>query len=253
MSFPVYIDLGPWQIHPHFFFEMLAYTLGFQFYRWLSKRSTVKIPSEYTLWFLIACVAGAAVGARVLAWIETPYDVVTGQWIAPGKTIVGGLLGGWIGIEGVKAYFGIRQRTGDSYVLPLALGIALGRLGCFFTGLSDHTYGIATSLPWGIDFGDGILRHPTQLYESLFLLITAILLALFRKHLQAQGLMFRAFMGAYLSFRLGVEFMKPSLKIYGGLSAIQWACILGLIALAISLRRMQQAGTSNAEVPSRNH
>ena len=132
------------------------------------------------------------------------------------------------------------RRTGDTYVLPLIFGIALGRVGCFLTGLADHTYGVATSLPWAVDFGDGVLRHPTQLYESLFLLLSGVLLFGLRHRLQRQGLMFRAFMGLYLSFRLGVECIKPSLKIYGGLSAIQWACLAGLGALAYSLWRMYQ-------------
>lgn len=246
MSFPVYLSLGPLSIHPHFFFELLAYTLGFQAYRWLSKRSPVQTPRAQQLWILMACIVGAALGARLLAWLETPYDPLTGQWMVPGKTIVGGLLGGWIGIELIKRRLGILVRTGDAYVLPLALGIAWGRIGCFLTGLSDHTYGMATALPWGVDFGDGVMRHPTQLYESLFLVLTALVLWCARDLLRHHGLMFRAFMGAYLSFRLGVECLKPSLKIYGGMSAIQWACVGGLIALLISLMRIFSAAIQPA-------
>jgi prolipoprotein diacylglyceryltransferase len=70
----------------------------------------------------------------------------------------------------MKRYIGLRTSTGDLYAIPLALGIAIGRIGCFLTGLSDNTYGIPTNLPWAINFGDGIPRHPTQLYEILFLL-----------------------------------------------------------------------------------
>ena len=70
----------------------------------------------------------------------------------------------------MKRYIGLRTSTGDLYAIPLALGIAIGRIGCFLTGLSDNTYGTATNLPWAINFGDGIPRHPTQLYEIAFLL-----------------------------------------------------------------------------------
>ena len=56
---------------------------------------------------------------------------------------------------------------GDLCSAPLALGIAIGRLGCFFAGLDDYTYGTPTGLPWGVDFGDGVRRHPVQLYEAL--------------------------------------------------------------------------------------
>ncbi|MEZ0369957.1 MAG: prolipoprotein diacylglyceryl transferase, partial [Candidatus Sericytochromatia bacterium] len=117
-------------------------------------------------------------------------------------------------------------RTGDAYVLPLCVGIALGRIGCFLTGLDDHTYGLATTLPWGVDFGDGLLRHPTQLYEAAFMLLLAPLGARLARLRPGAG--FQAFMAGYCAFRLGIEWLKPTLKIYAGLSAIQWACLLGL-------------------------
>ena len=82
-----------------------------------------------------------------------------------GKTIVGALIFGLISVELMKRYIGVRQSTGDLYAIPLALGIAIGRIGCFLTGLSDNTYGTPTTLPWAVNFGDGIPRHPTQLYE----------------------------------------------------------------------------------------
>jgi len=87
-----------------------------------------------------------------------------------GKTIVGALIFGLISVELIKRYIRLRQSTGDLYAIPLALGIAIGRVGCFLTGLSDNTYGTPTNLPWAINFGDGIPRHPTQLYEIIFLI-----------------------------------------------------------------------------------
>jgi phosphatidylglycerol---prolipoprotein diacylglyceryl transferase len=88
-----------------------------------------------------------------------------------GKTIVGALIFGLISVELMKRYIGVRRSTGDLYAIPLALGIAIGRIGCFLTGLSDNTYGTPTNLPGAVNFGDGIPRHPTQLYEIIFLLI----------------------------------------------------------------------------------
>ena len=64
-----------------------------------------------------------------------------------GKTIVGALIFGLISVELIKRYIGLRQSTGDLYAIPLALGIAIGRIGCFLTGLSDNTYGTPTNLP----------------------------------------------------------------------------------------------------------
>jgi phosphatidylglycerol---prolipoprotein diacylglyceryl transferase len=67
-------------------------------------------------------------------------------------------------VEVTKKIIKVPTSTGDAFAYPLIVGTAIGRIGCFFTGLSDRTYGTATSLPWGIDFGDRIPRHPTQLY-----------------------------------------------------------------------------------------
>jgi len=100
-------------------------------------------------------------------WIEDPQltwrHLHDPAYLMGGKTIVGALVFGLISVELMKRYIGVRQSTGDLYAIPLALGIAIGRIGCFLTGLSDSTYGTPTRLPWAINFGDGIPApsHPT--------------------------------------------------------------------------------------------
>jgi prolipoprotein diacylglyceryltransferase len=109
--------------------------------------------------------------------------------------------------------------------MPLILGMAIGRIGCFVSGLADHTYGIATSLPWGVDLGDGILRHPVQLYEVLFL---AMIAAAIRGMRLPEGGQFRLFLILYCGWRLAVDFLKPGAPILG-LTTIQWACAAALV------------------------
>jgi phosphatidylglycerol---prolipoprotein diacylglyceryl transferase len=154
-----------------------------------------------------------------------------------GKTIVGALLGGWIAVELTKRLHGIHSRTGDLFAVPLCLGIAFGRIGCFLAGLADDTYGLPTSLPWGINFGDGIPRHPTQLYEILFLLGLAFILHRYNQRPHPEGSTFRLFLAAYLSWRLLIDFLKPQPLIYG-LNLIQWACVAGLLTLLPDLMRL---------------
>src|SRR5271168_2465513 len=84
-----------------------------------------------------------------------------------GKSVVGGLAGAILAIELLKARLGITGSTGLRFAAPLAAAILVGRIGCYLAGLDDMTYGTPTSLPWGHDFGDGVPRHPVQLYESL--------------------------------------------------------------------------------------
>ena len=112
-------------------------------------------------------------GARLLALLEHPQTFHWQSlccWTA-GRTIIGGILGGWIAVELVKRRYNIHSRTGELFVTPLAVGLIFGRIGCFLAGTADDTFGRATTLPWGVDFGDGLARHPLQLYEIAFLLL----------------------------------------------------------------------------------
>ena len=233
MTFPVYIGWGWMRIHPHLLFETLAYFIGFRAYLVIKRRRGDPI-SDSTRWTVIAAAAvGAAFGSKLLFWLEDPRamlaaaqhgDVAT---LMGGKTIVGGLLGGTLAVEMVKVIVGERRSTGDLFVLPLCVGIAVGRIGCFLTGLSDRTYGGPTSLPWGVDFGDGIVRHPTQLYEAVFVLALGLMVLWMAAHLTLpNGHQIKIFMLSYLSFRVAVDFIKPEAS-FGGLSSIQWASAAG--------------------------
>ncbi len=242
MTFPVEFHVVGVTIPAHAVFETAGYVLGFQTFLLLRRRSAARsaagVSDESTIWIIVACVFGALFGSRILAFLESPQDYLRHdpQYWLGGKTIVGGLLGGWMGVELMKKYLKVHARTGDAFVFALIVGIAVGRIGCFLTGLPDHTYGNHTSLPWAVDFGDGP-RHPTQLYEIACLVILGALLWLTSRHV-ADGRAFRWFMLGYLSFRFLVEFIKPSSKPLLGLSAIQAACALGITACIVGLRRI---------------
>ena len=194
---------------------------------------------------------GGIVGAKLLAILQHIDLLWTGEvsWIGlliGGKTIVGALLGATFGVEVTKKIIKVPTSTGDAFAYPLIVGTAIGRIGCFLTGLSDQTYGTATSLPWGIDFGDRILRHPTQLYEVIFLVGLLLLLrykvAPDRLNLTSSGILsgdlFRFYMVGYLSFRWAIDFIKPDFHPLPGMSAIQVACLLGLVYYRGAIRRI---------------
>ena len=238
MNFPVWLTLGAWKIHPHLFFELLGYAVGIVIFLALRKRHGDHIPTPDRWSIVTAAVLGATVGSRLLFWVEDPSATAGYLRNAPemlgGKTLVGALLGGWIAVEGTKRWIGLRSSTGDLFVIPLAFGIAVGRIGCFLSGLADGTYGVATSLPWGVDLGDGITRHPTALYESAFMIAFGVWLWRRAPRLD-RGRLFTTFIAGYLLFRLGIDFIKPGVTAALGLTAIQLACIAGL---AICARRL---------------
>ncbi len=261
MSFPVYLPIGPWQVHPHLFFETLSYFIGFRVYLALRRQAgdTVIVPYR---WATLSCAAaGAALGARVLAWLANPdatYDLPS--VLLGGKTIIGGLVGGLIAVELVKLAMGIRRSTGDLYAPALAVAIAIGRIGCLLTGVGDDTSGTPTSLPWGMDLGDGIARHPTQIYEMVALAAMVVPLWRLARRTMAvaattetmtetieasggtggrlrEGDAFKAFMVAYLGLRLLVDFVKPYPAVFLGLGVLQWTCVLTLACYATDIWR----------------
>jgi phosphatidylglycerol:prolipoprotein diacylglycerol transferase len=240
VDFPVYIGVGAFKIHPHIFFEAIAYSLALRLSLRNFRQDSIS-PSRRSS-IVVGGLVGALIGAKLLVMLQH-IDILWQHqeqffWLLlQGKTVVGALLGAVIGVETTKKILRIQQSTGDAFVYPLILGTAIGRLGCFFTGLSDRTYGVATTLPWGIDFGDGVFRHPTQLYEIIFLLMLMVILRL-RSSKAGQsrsyssmesGDLFKFYLISYLGFRFLVDFIKPDFHPILGLTAIQIACLLALI------------------------
>jgi phosphatidylglycerol---prolipoprotein diacylglyceryl transferase len=240
MHFPVYIRLFSFSIRPHFLFESLAYSIGFLVFRLLKGRLGDVVPQDVRWSVTAAAAFGAAAGSKVLYWLEDPQRIIT-HWnnfaiVWGGKTIVGGLIGGLIAVEWTKKRLDYHEHTGDLFAVPLCVGTAIGRIGCFLTGLEDDTYGRATSLPWGIDFGDGIARHPTQLYEILFLVALAGMLFFAMQRPHTQGDIFKGFMTGYCAWRLAIDFLKPDPR-YFGMNSLQWACLGVLLYYAGDIKR----------------
>ncbi|HEX4536449.1 MAG TPA: prolipoprotein diacylglyceryl transferase family protein [Candidatus Acidoferrum sp.] len=232
LGFPVYFRLGSLQLHPHVVFETLAYAGAFRLYLYERRRRGDVLDDTNRWWVIAAAAIGAVAGSRMLYWLEDP-SLALHEWnnlafLTGGKTIVGALIGGLFAVEWTKKRLSIAPRTGDLFAMPLCTGIAIGRIGCFLTGTDDHTVGAVTTLFWGVNFGDGVFRHPSQLYESAFALLLLIFLWVRSKRPHPQGDIFKIFMVAYFSFRLVGDFLKPDVRIITGLSSIQWACLLML-------------------------
>ena len=113
---------------------------------------------------------------------------------------------------------------------------------------STRIEGVATTLPWGVDFGDGVPRHPTQLYDAIVALGLAA--AVHGRFAQVAGLQFKVFLSGYLLWRFGIDGLKPVPHAYAfGWSGIQWVCALALAAyLPIVLRHWQRQFTAASTV-----
>ena len=218
----------------HLVFELAAFAVGYTYFQRLRMGQGDPIPEPKRVWIIIGAAAGALLGSRVLGALEDPAKLAADGWALfiafNNRTVVGGLLGGLVGVELTKKAIGVRTSSGDLFTYPLILGMMIGRVGCLLGGLEDNTYGTPTDLPWGIDLGDGVRRHPTNLYEILWLaLLWTLLRWVERRWTLADGARFKLFMVGYLLFRLAVEAIKPQPVISLGLSTIQWACVAGLL------------------------
>lgn len=182
----------------------------------------------------LGAFCGAMIGAKLPFALADWPGLLTGRvWLENGKTIVFGLVGGYVGVEAVKARLGVRVKTGDSFAVPVAAAVGVGRLSCFVAGCC---HGSPTHLPWAVDFGDGIRRHPTQLYELAFHLAMAGLLAWFARRGWFPRQRFKLYLLTYLLYRLLSEAIRPEPRLALGLTGYQWAC-LALMPVVLLLWR----------------
>ena len=226
----IHIPTSPWF---HYLGDLAAWGTAFLGGQWVYRRRRASVETlarQTAPDYFITLALGAAAGAWLLGSLNTL------QQARPtlSHSVAGALAGAIVAVEIWKWVRGVRGSTGGPFVIPLTLGIMVGRLGCLFAGLADQTFGTPTSLPWGVDLGDGIARHPVQLYESLAMLafLLAYSRALVRERPWATRHGFHAFVLFYAVQRFAWEFLKPYPKVLGPLNVFNFAMI-GLILYAL--------------------
>ena len=206
------------------FFVVLGITAGLAYYfADLKRRGQV---GEGAVKIVFSALVCGVIGSKIplvfegRGWIEVLY----------GKSIVGGLVGGMFGVAVIKKIAGIKLKLGNTIAPSIALGMAIGRFGCFFNGCC---YGKAAS--WGCDFGDGLSRLPTQLFEAAFHAAAFALLVCFGNRAKTAGILFKLYLLAYFAFRFPTEFIRENAIVWGGMTIYQIICTLGLVYIALVL------------------
>ena len=230
MDLPFNPELFGVNINIHLILEYLAFFIAYRYYVFLRKRNTDVITSNNRLSIILGAALGALVGSRLVGFLENPlieFTLKNAITLLNTKTIMGGLFGGLLGVELAKKIINESQSSGDLFVFPIILGIFIGRVGCFISGINEFTYGKVTTSAFGMDLGDGLLRHPTSLYELFFLIFLFIALKTVNNRLQLKnGDLFKIFMLSYFGFRFCIEFLKPNVFYTIGLSSIQILCVI---------------------------
>lgn len=227
---PILFRIGHISIPSYSFFVGLALLLGVAVFAWEARRN--RRLNEQSWLILASALFFGALGAKIPIWIGY-YRQIIKAWPDPslllsGRTIVGALIGGTIGVILVERWLKTDQKMGNEITPALAIGMAVGRIGCFFRGCC---YGIPTHAAWGVNFGDGILRYPTQLAESAFGIAFFIVYFWLRKKVTEPGKIFTIFLTSYLIFRFCIEFFRAGRFGFWGLTGFQWAALVSLVVL----------------------
>ena len=234
MHFPFSIQLGSQKILLHTVFETAGYFIGFRYFIFLRKRQGDILSSPTRIWILIAAIFGSVIGSRLIGGLEDISGLQAAfnkpLYFYQNKTVLGGFLGGLFAVELVKKMLNERRASGDLFTYPMIVALIIGRIGCFSMGVYEETYGTQTTLPWGMDLGDKIMRHPVTLYEIIFLAILGIFIFQVNKNYQlANGAKYKIFLINYLFFRFFLDFIKPHYTFSIGLSTIQITALGGLV------------------------
>lgn len=208
----------------HFVFDALACLAALTAAAW--QRMALRLSDNRHLdsGYLSILLLGAAVGGYGLGTLNLAASGIH----ALAHSVLGALAGGILAVELYKPFRGIRESTGMAFALPFCAGVAVGRIGCFLAGMSDMTYGTPTELPWRVDFGDGVPRHPVQLYESLSMIVAGLIMVFWiRRAPQSYRIFaFPAVVCLYAAQRFLWEFLKPYAALVFGMNLFQCICLL---------------------------
>jgi phosphatidylglycerol---prolipoprotein diacylglyceryl transferase len=226
------VDLLGLELPTYTLFTVLAFVAAWICFRLTADR-LAPLQREYRSTIIVFALLGGLLGAKLPILMfnmdllfQYPENL---NLLWSGKTIIGGLIGGFIAVSLVKKYLRIDIRMGNDIAAPAALGMAVGRIGCFLGGCC---YGIPAPDGLGIDFGDSLLRHPTQLYEMVFDFgLFAGLLYIKKTKAPAPGMLFRLLLNGYLTFRFFLEFLRESDLAFWAISYYQIICLCCLLVI----------------------
>jgi phosphatidylglycerol:prolipoprotein diacylglycerol transferase len=206
-----------------------------------------RLATEGMGWLALAGLCGGIVGAKLTEWVLMHPALLTSQPLAllnpslGGRTLIGGVLAGWLCVEIAKWRLGIRRSTGDLFALALPAGEAIGRIGCFFNGCCFGVPSDSAITVWQHD----AWRHPTQLYMAFVAAAMFVVLWQLRNRMHQEGDLFKLYLVLWGSSRFVMEFLRQRDVAAGGLSTAQWVCMeIAVLSTLFLLRHRIQLVSS---------
>jgi prolipoprotein diacylglyceryltransferase len=239
------LHVGRFALPSHELFVFLGAAIAAVVFFWETKRRG--LVDERLLWIIAGTLMAGALGgklATVWRYVAITGDrSIEGMLLRGGRSILGGLAGAYVGAIATKRLVGYPRKTGDLFAPAVALGMAVGRVGC----LLSEQVGTPTTLPWGLRLSDetlaripncpycipGVALHPSFTYEIAFHLAMFVLLLWYlRPRVHVEGDLFKIYLLAYAVFRFFVEFVRGNIVVWHGLSGSQLFLIPSTMLLA---------------------
>jgi len=207
---------------------------------------------ERLFWVVVGALVGGGVMMRMGTWLQhvQPSDNagLAEQWLHGNRSILGGLVGAWLGVHVAKRLVGYRWRTGDLFAPAVALGMAVGRVGCLLTEYpgtpTGTSFGIRLDAATAERLGApaAVPLHPSFAYEIAFHLAAFLALWFWLRHLDLRpGTTFVLYVAAYGVFRFLVEFVRGNEVVWHGLTRPQLFLAVSvpvvLVRVVVLLRR----------------
>ena len=192
---------------------------------------------ERILYVVLGALVGGAVFMRLGTWMQhvdlRQNASLAEQWLYGNRSILGGLVGAWLGVHVAKRLVGYRLRTGDLFAPAVALGMAVGRIGCLLTELPGTPTGTGLGITLDQATADrlgaptGVPLHPSFVYEIVFHAAAFLVLWLWLRHRPvAPGETLTYYLAAYGVFRFVVEFVRGNEVAWAGLTRPQLFLLL---------------------------
>lgn len=211
-------------------------------------RAVVADQTDAACPLLVRAVAGGFIGAKLIFWLGYPrlwlIDWPEGWWtLAAGNSVPGALVGAWIGLHWGKSQSS--AALADA-LLPVAFtGMLILDMGAFVWALSEPGFGSAAR-HWGMNFGDGMLRHPVMLYDAACLFGFLWMHRSLGAGAALPGWRASLLLSGYLGVWMLLAFLKPPFGplllteqmqprpflLRPGLTLDQWLCLIAMLGLA---------------------
>lgn len=249
---PVAFDLGVISVHWYGLMYISALLTALWFAKWIIKKDQMPIDNNLLDSYFIWIEVGIILGARI--WYILFYDPNTIYYLTQPWQIFNPFQEGhFVGIRGMSYHGavvgatiasvlfahrhpGVIYKILDVVALSVPVGFIFGRIGNF---LNQELVGRATDVPWGI-YVDGVLRHPSQLYEGVLEgILVALIIYIYRKHKAFDGALIGIYGMLYGLARFSAEFWRqPDVQlgfIYGDWLTMGQLQSLIMVALSIGL------------------